>query len=312
MQTVPVDTSSPGPSIESGTLAGPAVLVHGGAGNFARLETGTSSRGEFERGLASALAAGWDALEHSGSALGAAVEAVVSLEDSGLFNAGRGSTPTIEGIVETDASVMDGQTGSAGAVCAATWPANPVRAALAVANLVEEGETWPPLLLAGRGADRLAEAAGLARMSGVRGTGEGRAFEGRTSAGTVGAVALDAMGHVAAATSTGGRSGQMSGRVGDSPIIGAGTWADDSTVALSATGQGEAFILAGFGHRVDWATQSGLSLPRALEEALSAVVARGGTGGAIAITAAGQFATIFNTPSMARGWRNGDELVVRV
>ncbi len=333
-----MSASSPPFVLETGNLVGPALLVHGGAGTFERIRD-QGGRAQLESGLAMALAAGWDVLERSGAALQAVVEAVASMEDGGLFNAGRGSAPTSEGATETDASVMDGATRTAGAICAATWPANPVRAALAVANLALNDATayqtappgnvsgaapgpraersgtgaWHPLLLAGAGADRLAEATGLAAMpsSGAT-TGAAAIPRQDSSPGTVGAVALDRAGHVAAATSTGGRGGQPPGRVGDSAIIGAGTWADDSTVAISATGAGEAFILAGFAHRVDWALRSGIELNDALATALDAVLRNNGSGGAIALTSAGRFATIFGTAAMARGWRDARELVVRV
>ena len=309
--------SSPPLVLETGNLVGPALMVHGGAGTFERLRH-EGAKARLERGLAIALATGWDVLQGGGSALPAAVEAVASLEDGGLFNAGRGSTPTSEGAIETDASVMDGATRTAGAVCAATWPANPVRAALAVAHLTLNDRTpgggsgtWTPLLLAGAGADRLAEAAGLAAMPTAVTAGAAATAPDHRSPGTVGAVALDSAGHVAAATSTGGRAGQPPGRVGDSAIVGAGTWADDSTVAVSATGAGEAFILAGFAHSVDWALRSGSELAGALAAALNAVWNHGGNGGAIALTPTGRFAAIFGTPAMARGWRDASELVIR-
>jgi L-asparaginase / beta-aspartyl-peptidase len=336
-QTVVVSSSSPSFVTDTGALTGPILLVHGGAGTFERLRDG-ESRARLETGLASALEAGWGVLGRGGDALHATVEAVASLEDSGLFNAGRGSTPTTEGIVETDASVMDGATGMAGGVCAATWPANPVRVALLVAShgragppsvagasrdwrravIASEGDgapQWHPVLLAGAGADTLAEAAGLARMTAgtiaAAASSEGISND-FSSPGTVGAVALDAAGHVAAATSTGGRPVKPPGRVGDSSIIGAGTWADDATAAVSGTGTGEAFILAGFAHCVDWALRSGSSLDQALTTALQGVSARDGSGGAIALTASGRFATIFGTPAMARGWRSASETVVRI
>jgi L-asparaginase / beta-aspartyl-peptidase len=322
------------------------LLVHGGAGTFERLGHGGArqrmeTRSRLEEALRSALARGWDVLGQGGAALPAAVEAVASLEDSSLFNAGRGSSLTTDGQVETDASVMDGATLLAGAVCAATWPANPIRAALAVANLAltdptgaltgpaGHGRGWQPLLLAGAGADQLARASGLAPMGSPGGAGlvapagghphdqSGHAHEqdnphGQNSHGTVGAVALDAEAHVAAATSTGGRPGQPAGRVGDSSIIGAGTWADDATLAVSATGAGEAFILAGFAHRVDWAMRSKLDLDEALAAALDAVSLYDGSGGTIALTPTGRFGAIFGTAAMARGWRSATELVVRI
>ena len=316
--------TSPRPVQEGGDLAGPALLVHGGAGTFERLAA-EGARARLEAALRDALSAGWEVLEKRGTALLATVEAVASLEDSGLFNAGRGSSPTTGGRTETDASIMDGATGAAGAVCAATWPANPVRAALAVANLAAgdpapDGAGWQPLLLAADGADELARSAGLAAMPSPGTTGphqpggtrEGGPTRELHSHGTVGAVAVDGTGHVAAATSTGGRPDQRPGRVGDSPIIGAGTWADDTTAAISATGAGEAFILAGFAHRVDWAMRSGLELDGAVAGALAAVNSYKGFGGAIAVTASGRFTAIFNTPAMARGWRGADGMVVRV
>jgi beta-aspartyl-peptidase (threonine type) len=317
--------------METGQLEGAALVVHGGAGTFERLgdDPGGKRRARLEAALGHALDTGWDLLLHGEGALRAAVEAVASMEDSGLFNAGAGATRTTDGTIETDAGVMDGRNGAAGGVCATTWPANPVRAASVVARRARNAPVleafrqefgdlgtlstpkaaWNPLLLAGAGADRMAAEAGLARM---RPTGPPDLGGGTWGpAGTVGAVALDVHGHVAAATSTGGRAGQPPGRVGDSAIIGAGTWADDATSAISATGDGEAFALAGFAHRVDWAMRSGVSLEDSLLESLAAVYQRGGTGGAIAICPGGHFAAVFNTPAMARGWRDGTGRAVR-
>ncbi len=328
---------------ESGSLAPPALLVHGGAGTFERLRE-AGARARLEAGLASALAAGWAVLDGGAGALAAAVEAVASLEDSGLFNAGRGASKTSDGRVETDASVMDGATKAAGAVGAATWPANPVRAALLVASQALDGvpsrppgqrtapgtsapawgqvgtetSAWYPLFFAGAGADRLAEEARLIPMTTIgRGNGEPSAsgsapVDEHCSPGTVGAVALDRSGHLGAATSTGGLEGKPPGRVGDSAIIGAGTWADDETAAVSATGVGEAFILAGFAHLVHWLTRSGTDLNEALAIALGEVSLHHGSGGAIALMRSGRFATVFGTRAMARGWKSAAEMVVRV
>jgi L-asparaginase / beta-aspartyl-peptidase len=250
-------TLSPEFVLDAGDLVGPAVVVHGGAGAFERVQE-EGARVRLEHALEMALAAGWGVLEDGGPALLAAVDAVASLEDSGVFNAGRGSRPTTDGHLETDASVMDGATGAAGAVCAATWPANPVRAALAVARLTldqagtgsqvpgsdatatgasgasgasgagratpglgtpgRRGGSWRPLLLAAAGADRLAEATGLpglAKATPPAVSADDPPYEENTH-GTVGAVALDGGGHLAAATSTGGIAGQPPGRVGDS------------------------------------------------------------------------------------------------
>ena len=181
-----------------------------------------------------------------------------------------------------------------------------------IASASDGGPTWYPVLLAGAGADSLAEAAGLPKMALGNVAGSEVRPRDLTSPGTVGAVAVDGSGHVAAATSTGGRPVKPPGRVGDSSIIGAGTWADDATAAISGTGTGEAFILAGFAHAVDWAMRSGSSLDDALTTALHGVSVRNGSGGAIAVTASGRFATIFGTPAMARGWKSADEMVVRI
>jgi len=221
------------------------------------------------------------------------------MEASGIFNSGRGAVATARGTVETDAAVMDGATGSFGAICAATWPESPVRAARAVMAL--GGPRDGPVLLAGAGADRFSQAAGLARMDPASLCGEGvRAI---SRGGTVGAVALDLDGHLAAATSTGGRLGKLPGRVGDSPIAGAGTWADDRTVAVSATGEGESFLVAGFAHRVDWCVTQGAPLEVALGDALASVGARAGHGGAVVLARDGSFAVAFDTSAMARAWR---------
>ena len=305
--------------MESGVLPGPAVAVHGGAGTFKVLrEDGAQAKAALEAALEVALGSGWAVLSAGGAALEAAVEAVAAMEDSGLFNAGRGSVPTTAGTVETDAGVMDGATGRAGGVCALTWPANPVRAALAVARLTANPV---PILVAGAGGDELAKAQGLAPMpahtggaeastASTRGTG---AAGGRIAgSGTVGAVAIDTGGHLAAATSTGGLAGQRPGRVGDSAIAGAGTWADDTTAAVSATGTGEAIVLAGFAHLVDGSLRDGAGLDVAVAAALGAVLQRGGTGGAIALSARSEVAFAFSTPAMARGWRAGDRFSVKI
>jgi len=322
---------------ETGRLSLPGLVVHGGAGDFRGLdEAGRSSR--YEEGLATALEAGWKVLEGDGPVLDAVVEAVAAFEDGGRFNAGRGAVPTVDGTFELDASVMDGSSRRAGALCAATWPANPIRVAREIAE--RGGAPDGPLLLAAAGADRFAEEHGFARMdpswlTGVRpapaAPAAGSAGSAGSAGGTVGAVAVDAHGHLAAATSTGGRSGQMSGRVGDSAIPGAGVWAADDTVAISATGAGEAFILAGFGRMIDLtlrhevyrggvldeATLDEESLEEALLEAavrgaLAEVASLGGRGGGIAVTPAGAYAARFISAAMARGWRDTTGTSVRI
>ncbi|MGH8917127.1 MAG: isoaspartyl peptidase/L-asparaginase, partial [Actinomycetes bacterium] len=217
-----------------------------------------------------------------------------SIEDSGVFNAGRGAVPNTAGHVETDAAVMSDH--RAGAVCAVTWPANPVRAALAVAEAADA------LLLAGSGADDFARAAGLSRRDPATLTRGGTMP--LSEMGTVGAVAVDATSHLAAATSTGGRASQPPGRVGDSPIIGAGTWAVSDGVAVSATGDGEQFVRAGFAHRIDAAVRGGVHLAEAAAGALAAVEHWHGTGGAIVLGPGGELVIIHDTPAMAWGRRS--------
>jgi isoaspartyl peptidase/L-asparaginase-like protein (Ntn-hydrolase superfamily) len=291
--------------LESGTLSLPAVLVHGGAGDFAR-HASAEDLARIQAGLEAALAAAWAELAAGAGALEAVVAAVGVFEASGTFNAGRGAVATSLGTVETDAAVMDGRSGAVGAICAATWPESPVRAARRVMAL--GGPAEGPILLAGAGADRFCEEAGLARRDPATLCGDGVAPVSRS--GTVGAVAVDGDGHLAAATSTGGRLGKLPGRVGDSPVVGAGTWADDRTVAVSATGEGESFLVSGFAHRVDWAVSAGSSLESALGGALASVRARGGHGGAIALGGDGRFAVAFDTSAMARGWRDAGASVV--
>jgi isoaspartyl peptidase/L-asparaginase-like protein (Ntn-hydrolase superfamily) len=284
--------------VHSGVLGVPAVVVHGGAGNL----VSKASPAHLARGqevLSAALDAAWEVLTQGGPALEAVVATVACLEASGRFNAGRGAVATSLGTVETDAAVMEGTHGKVGAICCATWPDSPVRAARAVMGL--DGPTRGPVLLAGPGADRFCESAGLPRRDPTLLTGTGVIPISRQ--GTVGAVALDRDGHLAAATSTGGLLGKLPGRVGDSPIVGAGTWADDRSVAVSATGDGEAFLVAGFAHELDRRFVSGGDLAVALREALKTVGERGGHGGAIALGAHGRFAVGFDTAVMARAWR---------
>jgi L-asparaginase / beta-aspartyl-peptidase len=290
-------------------LSLPAIAIHGGAGTFERVRSAGDER-ELADELARALQSGWAILRAGGPALESVVEAVAALEDGGRFNAGVGGTPTIDGTLELDAAVMDGRTGVVGGVCATTWPKNPVRAALAVAAL--GGPAVGPVLLAGVGADRFAFEVGLARMQRRPDASTEPAADPASAAGTVGAVAVDAAGHVAAATSTGGRVGQRLGRVGDSPIPGAGTWADDATAAVSATGEGEAFVVAGFAHMVDWALRSGCSLSDSVSRAMAEVAKRGGDGGVISVTPLGEVLCSFDTRAMARGWKDSTNTSVAV
>jgi beta-aspartyl-peptidase (threonine type) len=283
----------------------PAIVVHGGAGalphSAERIET-------MRAGAAAGIAAGYDVLAAGGSALDAVVAAVVVLEDDPVFNAGRGAALTEDGGVELDAAVMEGTGRAAGSVACVSGVRNPVRAARAV---LEDGRH---LMFVGEAARAFAEQAGIelcddewlttprqrrALAAGVQGW----------AAGTVGAVARDEQGRLAAATSTGGTMGQRRGRVGDSPLIGAGTWADDASAAVSCTGDGEAIIRTSMAHEIDALVRyAGRTLDDACRETLAAMERRGGHGGLIAVTA-DAIAARFSSPSMTRGWRVGDGAV---
>ncbi|MEW6474832.1 MAG: isoaspartyl peptidase/L-asparaginase [Actinomycetota bacterium] len=292
-----------------------AVLaIHGGAGPAPADEAdGGAARwpGQAD-GLATALRAGLAVLAAGGPALEAVVAAVAVLEDDDQWNAGRGSALTSAGTVEMDAAVADGRRRRLGAVACVTGVRHPVEAARAV---MEDGRH---VLLAGPGAEAFARSRGLAfeapgwfiterrQRDLARRLGSPSVPSGQTpaeSGGTVGAVARDRDGHLAAATSTGGRTGQLPGRVGDSPVPGAGTWADDATCAVSATGIGEAFLRAAFAHEVDARLRlEGVDLAAACQEALAAVHAAGGDGGCIAVAPEGLPLLPFTTALMHRGW----------
>ena len=289
-----------------------ALAIHGGCGVLARHEQTEAEWVAARHDLARALGAGWRILVAGGTALDAVEAAVVVLEDSAHFNAGYGAALNAAGAHELDASIMDGATLAAGAVTLVQRIRNPVIAARAV---LDRGEA---VLLGGPAADAFAEAAGLeivppefftterrrAALRAVRahaasGTGASEAEKH----GTVGAVALDRAGHVAAATSTGGFTNKPVGRIGDSPIIGAGTYARDGVCAVSGTGQGELFIRHAVGHEIaSRMAYGGESLADATDRVILRDLARYGSGaGAVAVDAAGQIAMPFNTEGMYRG-----------
>jgi L-asparaginase / beta-aspartyl-peptidase len=280
-----------------------AIVVHGGAGGLPRDEERIE---RMRSGAAAAVEAGHAVLAAGGAALDAVEAAVVVLEDDPEFNAGRGAALTEYGRVELDASVMDGTTRAAGAVAAVRGVRNPIRAARAV--MAESRH----VLLVGQPATDFAATAGLAfeaetwfvtereRQVLANGTAE-------PARGTVGAVARDVDGCLAAATSTGGVSGQRLGRVGDSPLIGAGTWADDGTVAVSCTGHGESIIRSALAHEVDALLRHrGLGLQEACALAIEDLGRWGEDGGLIAVSSHGEVAATFNSRAMTRAWRVGD------
>jgi isoaspartyl peptidase/L-asparaginase-like protein (Ntn-hydrolase superfamily) len=277
-------------------MAGVLIAVHGGAGDPRPAE----QDGARIAALARSLEAGYGLLLAGGTALDAVVAAVEVLEVDGGFNAGRGSVRTAEGTVEMDAGVADGAGRRLGAVAAVRGVRHPVAAARAV---LDDGRH---VLLAADGVAAFARSVGLAfEPDGwfVDSDVVGCSPDPEPSPGTVGAVALDAHGHLAAATSTGGRKGQLPGRVGDSPVPGAGLWADNATCAVSATGIGEAFLRVAFAHEVDARLRlGGRSLEEACDDALELVRSAGGTGGCIALDSRGYLSMPFTTPAMARGY----------
>ncbi len=273
-----------------------AMAVHGGAGAMER-EAGEALRPRLREGLAAALDAGAEVLAAGGAALDAVERAVRALEDDPLFNAGRGASPTTTGALQLDASIMDGATLRCGAAVGLKRTVNPVSLARAVM------ERTPHVMLCGAAADRFAARAGL-RTAGrdyFLDDTRRRLVEG-TRHGTVGAVAVDAAGRLAAATSTGGVHGQMTGRVGDTPIIGAGTYAD-ARCAVSCTGFGEEFIRHVVAGRVAFMVEAGRPLEVAVVEVVDRLL-RPGDGGLIAIDAAGGVVLRTNAPSMSCAWRD--------
>jgi L-asparaginase / beta-aspartyl-peptidase len=289
-----------------------ALAVHGGAGTIRRDETSLSRAPFYHQGLHGALAAGRDILAAGGSALDAVTRAVVALEDDALFNAGRGSVFTAAGTQEMDASVMDGRDHRAGAVAGIFGPRNPVLAARAVMERPDH------VLLIGEGALAFCREQGVVFAEpGYFSTEERRrelqrALESRDAAGqgTVGAVACDRDGNLAAATSTGGMTAKSPGRVGDSPIIGAGTYADNAACAVSATGHGEFFIRYGAAFEIAARLRhAGQSLQQAARAVVDALAALGGRGGVVAVDRTRTLALPFNTAGMYRGYVRIDGMI---
>lgn len=304
-----------------------AIAIHGGAGTLSRSETSADQERAYLQGLESALEAGYFVLERGGSSLDAVTAAVVSLEDNPLFNAGRGAVLTRDGLAELDASIMDGATLAAGAVCGLKHIRNPI----ALARLVMEES--PHVMLVGEGAEEFARGRGVEMVSNeyfrtpvrqkqlhrlLQGAAEKEndlvAVDPADCTGTVGAVALDSNGNVAAATSTGGMTGKRWGRVGDSPIIGAGTYAANGGCAVSATGHGEYFIRTVVAHDICAQMRyANVPLADAVRNTLARMKALGGNGGVIAIAPDGALVMDFNSEGMFRGARDSrgrDEIAI--
>ena len=286
------------------------LVIHGGAGVIERARVTAQEDAAIRAALNRALDAGAEILAAGGPALDAVEAAVRVLEDDPHFNAGRGSVFTYDGRIEMDASIMDGASRNAGAVSGVTATRNPISLARRVM------EDSPHVFLSREGADQFSGEQGFPQeaqtyfhtderrrqLEELRSRPSAEHFDVHLKYGTVGAVALDQEGHVAAATSTGGLTGKRWGRIGDSPIIGAGTYADDRGCAVSATGAGEYFIRVGVAHEISARIRlEGASAQAAADAVMAEVRALGGTGGVIVVTPRGDGITSFNTPGMYRG-----------
>lgn len=301
-------------AIDTGKRVTPVIALHAGAGTIRRDKMTDEMAAAYREGLRAALEAGRQVLMADGSSLDAVVAAVTSLEDNPLFNAGRGSVYTSARTHEMDAAIMSGIDRSCGAITGICGPRNPICAARAVM------ETTEHVLLAGEGARRFVESSNLpmeepsyfgteSRLAALndelnrRARGDEDDGDEARKHGTVGAVALDVNGNLAAATSTGGMTAKLPGRVGDSPVIGAGTWADNRTCAISATGHGEFFIRYAVAHEVDARMRlCHESLQKATEEVVEEVGKIGGSGGLVAVDTKGNVALPLNCSGMYRAW----------
>ena len=307
------------------------IVIHGGAGAPDKKLMTKEKEAEYHAKLNEALDAGHAILAGGGTSLDAVAAAIVVLEDSPLFNAGKGAVLNIEGKIELDASIMDGRTAAAGAVTCVKETRNPIL----LARLVMD--KTPHVMLAGEAADVLARKHGLQQVPNkyfetehrreawerakekekkpatdkadpTRGDARDNSVVEDGGFGTVGAVALDKHGNLAAGTSTGGRLNKMVGRVGDTPIIGAGTYAKNTTCAVSGTGHGEYFIRTVAAHSISALMEhQKVDVKTAAKAAVDEIEKLGGSGGVIVIDKNGRIAPPFNTPGMHRGYKLNDE-----
>ena len=308
------------------------LVVHGGAGTITRKNMTPEKEKAYNAALTQALQAGYSVLKKGGTSLDAVEAAIHVMEDSPLFNAGKGAVFTHDGKNELDASIMDGKTGMAGAIAGVTTIKNPITAARKVMEKSEH------VMMVGRGAEDFAKSQGVelvdpkyfytetrwnALQSAIKEekvqldhsakdtTGavlDDQIFVEGKKYGTVGCVALDQYGNLAAGTSTGGMTNKRFGRVGDAPIIGAGTYASNATCAVSATGHGEYFIRSVVGYDISALMEyKGYSVQKASDEVvMKKLVQRGGEGGVIALDRNGNVAMPFNSEGMYRGYIRAD------
>lgn len=317
--------SGPGYAESQEKTAHPALVIHGGAGALAPGRYTPEQEAEYKAKLSEALNAGYAVLENDGAAMDAVEAAIIIMEDSPLFNAGKGAVFTRDGKNELDASVMDGATLNAGAIAGVTKVKNPIKLARAVMEKSEH------VMFAREGAEEFAKEQELEFVDPEyfwterRWNSLQRALEREErdkdaalprdfKYGTVGAVALDANGNLAAGTSTGGMTLKRYGRVGDSPVIGAGTFADNKSCAVSSTGWGEFFIRLTIARDICAQVEYG---GRSVEEAAQDVIHNrlqkaGGDGGVIVLGADGSYAMTFNTSGMFRGVKNAETEMVEI
>jgi beta-aspartyl-peptidase (threonine type) len=296
------------------------IVIHGGAGVLERDVITPDQDRAIRGGLTRAVEAGSAVLRDGGAALDAVEAAVKVLEDDANFNAGRGAVLTYEGTIEHDAAIMEGAERRAGAVSGTGVARNPISLARAVM------EKSPHVMLGGAGADQFARESGVPQgdeewfvlperreqLEKVRSRGADW-FDVDMKFGTVGAVALDVNGHVAAATSTGGITGKRWGRIGDSPVIGGGTYADDRAGAISATGSGEYFIREAVSHEICARMRMlGQTAKAAADASMAEVGVLGGTGGVIFVSRAGEAGWSFNTIGMYRGRASAEGMEVAI
>jgi beta-aspartyl-peptidase (threonine type) len=304
------------------------IVIHGGAGTILKKNMTPEQEKAYNDKMTEALKAGYDTLAKGGTSLSAVEAAIRIMEDSPLFNAGKGSVFTNDGKNEMDASIMDGKNLMAGSVAGVRTIKNPITAAKTVM------EKSPHVMMTGKGADQFAKEKGLEimdtsyfydekrwkqlqkakeeekqKLDHSDTTGYIESFRTDYKFGTVGAVALDIYGNIAAGTSTGGMTNKRFGRVGDSPIIGAGTYASNNSCAVSCTGHGEYFIRAAVAHDISALVEyKGMTVEQAAKEVvMKKLVKMGAEGGVIVLDAKGNFSMVFNSEGMYRGYMKKNE-----
>ena len=289
------------------------LVIHGGAGTITKKNMSSEKESAYRDKLTEALAAGFEILEKGGSSMNAVETTIRIMEDSPLFNAGKGAVFTNAGTNELDASIMDGSTLQAGAVAGVKTIKNPISAARKVM------EETRHVMLAGDGADYFAKEQGLEIVNNDYFYTEKRwkalqKAQDSEKHGTVGCVALDRNGNLAAGTSTGGLTNKRWGRIGDTPIVGAGNYANNQTCGVSGTGQGEYFIRGNMAFDVSaLMNYSSLSVEQAARQVIGKLSGRGGRGGLIAMDKNGNIAMPFNTEGMYRGYYlNGSEPIIKI